>query len=280
MIRIFSDTTSGIPTEEARKMGITYLPQIIIFGEEVFRDDYEITVETFMQKLLSSTVSPKTAAPPPELYKPYYEEFSKAGDEMIVLCPSSDVSGTYRSALVAAQDFPDAKIHVVDTRTIGSGLGVLVNEALEWARQGRSAEEIVKHTGDLGKREIIYLYVDTLEYLRRGGRIGGASALLGEMLQIKPILRMANGRIEPFEKLRTKKKALARLKELVYEQCPPSPSSFLHIQHCEAMEEARALAEDFKAHFSFPEVPIITLPPAVITHAGPGTVSVSFFAAE
>jgi len=277
MIRIFADTTSGIPPDEAKKLGITYMPQIIVFGEESYRDDYEMDIAGFMKRLKSSPVMPKTAAPPPELYKPYYEEFSKNGDTMIVLCPSSDVSGTVRSALVAAKDFPDADIRVIDTRTVAAGLGVLVLEALEWVKEGFSADEIVAKVTELGLRERLYFYVDTLEYLRRGGRIGGAAALVGGILQVKPILIFRNGRVEPFEKLRTKKTAMAKLKELVLQECPHDGSSFLHVQHIEAKEEAEFLANELKQNFNLTEVPIIELPPAIITHAGPGAIVVSFF---
>jgi len=119
MIKIVADTTSGISPEKARELGIAYIPQIIIFGDEAYRDDTEIDNVTFLQKLRSSPVLPKTAAPQPPLYTPIFEEYGKPGNTIIVICPSAEVSGTVRSATVAAQDFPGADIRILDTKTIG-----------------------------------------------------------------------------------------------------------------------------------------------------------------
>jgi DegV family protein with EDD domain len=277
MIRIISDTTSGIPVSKAAELGISYLPQIIIFGDQSYRDDTEMDSKMFMERLRSSPALPKTAAPPPQLYCPFYEEFSAKGDTMIVLCPSSDISGTTRSASVAAKDFPDADIRVIDTRTVGAGLGSMVYQTLEWVKQGLDADTIVEKVIEMGKRNRIYFYVDTLEYLFKGGRIGGAQALMGSLLQVKPLLIFHDGHIDSFESLRTKKRAQARLREIVMKECPSDPSSNLAIMHAEVEEEALIFANDFKNVFSFTNIPIVELPPAIIVHAGPGTVAISFF---
>jgi len=134
MIKIVADTLSCIKPEEARELGIGLLPQIIIFESESYRDDNEITTEEFLIKLKASVKLPKTAAPSPALYDPIYKEFAEGGNTIIVICPSKEVSGTYRSASVAAQDFPDADIRVIDTLSIGPALGTLVRLAVQWAR--------------------------------------------------------------------------------------------------------------------------------------------------
>jgi DegV family protein with EDD domain len=277
MIKILADTTSTLSVAEAKNLGIYYLPQIIVFDDKSYRDDNEITTEVFLSKLRKSPTLPKTAAPPPALYTPVYEEILKNGDSALVLTPSAKVSGTFRSATVAAQDFPNAPIYVIDTELIGPGLGTIVRLALEWVKQGVSIEEITSRIKDFAKRSTIYLYVDTLEYLHKGGRIGTAKALAGSVLQIKPILLFKDGQINQFESQRTKKRAIARIVELVKQECPPSVESYLSILEADAMDDAQALKNSFHSFLPPLEIPICDLPPAIIVHAGPGIIAASFF---
>ena len=121
--------------------------------------------------------------------------------------------------------------------------------------------------------------MDTLEYLQKGGRIGGAKALLGEMLQIKPILCLQNGQVEPFEQQRTKKRALARLVDIVEEQCPKSTEAHLCLMQADAIDEAEALAADLRSRMKLTHIPIYELPPAIVTHGGPGALGIGFFVA-
>jgi len=279
MIKIVADTTSGIPPEKARELGIAYIPQIIIFGNEAYRDDTEIDNVTFLQKLRSSPVLPKTAAPQPPLYTPIYQEFGQKGNTIVVICPSAEVSGTVRSATIAAQDFPEADIRILDTRTIGAGLASLVLKAVEWVNQGMGADELVQKIMEMSAREKVYFLVDTLEYLHKGGRIGGAQKLVGGILQVKPILTLKNGRAEAAESQRTKQRAVARLKELVITDYPKDRNGYLSIMHGGVEEEAIALAKDLATQLNVkPEnIPIYFLPPAILVHAGPGVLGVSFF---
>ncbi|MCS7282981.1 MAG: DegV family protein [Anaerolineae bacterium] len=278
MIKIITDTTSGLPRHIAEAYDIPVLPQIVIFGEEAFRDDTELDTQEFLRRLRSSPTLPKTAAPPPALFHPVFERLLAQGYRtLICLHPSSELSGTVRSATTAAQDFPDADIRVVDTRTIAAPLATVVILAERWAREGVDADTIIARVREMLARQRVYFVVDTLEYLHRGGRIGGAQALLGGLLQIKPILTLRDGRVEPFEKQRTQKRALERLRELVLGECPRRSEAYLAVMHADAEAQARALAEDFAAHLGIPEVPIYELPPAIVTHAGPGVLAVSFF---
>lgn len=277
MIKIVADTTSTISPEDAKSLGIYYLPQIIVFGEDAFRDDYELSSKEFLLKLRSSSQLPKTAAPSPALYLPIFEELAQAGHTIIVLCPSAKVSGTFNSASEAAMEFPAADIHVIDTQTIGPALGTLVMKAYEWAKDEKSSDFIVESIQELGKKVKIYFYVDTLEYLHRGGRIGSASAFLGSLLQVKPILLFNNGQVTPFEKQRTKKKALERIVELVKDECPSSAKSHLAILEADAMDDAIFIQSEFQEGLKINDIPIVDLPPAIVVHAGPGVVAASFF---
>jgi DegV family protein with EDD domain len=276
MTIIVADTLSCLPIEKAKELGIPYLPQIIIFGSETYRDDIEIDSKTFIEKLKISAELPKTAAPPPALYSPIFCEYSKNGQTIIVVSPSAILSGTFRSATVGAQDFPDADIRIVDTQTIAGGLGTLVLEAHKLAAQGVDPQLITQAISEMASRERVFFLVDTLEYLHKGGRIGGAKALLGGLLQVKPILTIRNGCVEPFESQRTQHRALARLKELAFNQCPLDGSGHLCVMHGENMDDAQSLAEEFSKVFGV-NIPLYYLPPAILVHGGPGTLGISYF---
>ncbi len=277
MIKIVADTTSSIPPTEAQRIGVEFLPQIIVFGEQSYRDDCEIDSGTFLQKLRASPTLPKTAAPAPALYAPIYRRLAEKKDTAIVLCPSGKVSGTFRSATVAAQDFPGADIRVVDTQMVGGGLGKLVFKAVEWADQGVDADEIVERVQAMAARERIYFAVATLEYLHKGGRIGGAQALLGSLLQVKPILTLKDGQAEVAESQRTRKRALKRLKELIQAEYPRDGESHLCVMHAGNIDEAMQLTGELGSQFGLSEIPVYMVPPAIIVHVGPGVLAVSFF---
>ncbi len=277
MIRIIADTTCALPKDLARSLNITMMPQIIIFGEETFRDDTELDTAGFLKKLRASPTLPKTAAPPPALYTPVLKEMLAKGDTVLILVPSGEVSGTLRSAEVAAQDFPGAPIHIVDTRSIAGILGAMVLLADRWVKKGLPIKEILARLEKLKTIQRTYFVVDTLEYLHKGGRIGGAKRLVGEMLQVKPILRILDGKVAPYEQQRTQKRALARLTELVAAECPKGEGSFLCVMQADAEETAKGLVDGLKQQTGAKEIPIYELPPAIVTHGGPGTVAVGYF---
>lgn len=276
-VRIVTDTTSGLTKEVAEAHDIVLMPQIIIFGEESYRDDTEMDTRTFLEKLRASSVLPKTAAPPPALFVPVFKRLLADGSTVICLHPSTELSGTVRSATVASYDFSQADIRVVDTRTIAGPLATMALLAARWAREGVDPDTILDRVHDLIARQRVYFVVDTLEYLHKGGRIGGAKALLGSVLQIKPILTLKDGRVEPLEQQRTKRRALARLRELILAECPRSDEAHLCVMHADAGAEAEALAADFAAKLGLSTVPIYELPPAIVVHAGPGVLATAFF---
>jgi len=276
MVKIVADTTSGLPREMLKSLGIPLIPQIVVFGEESYRDDTELDTAAFLAKLKAAKELPKTAAPPPPLYNPVFEQALKDRESVIVVAPSAKVSGTVRSAEVAAQDFPKLHVHVVDSQTIAGNLASLVMLAHEWAQEGHEADMIVKRLNEWIPRGRIYFLVNTLEYLQKGGRIGGAKALMGELLQVKPILCVREGQVEPFEQQRTKKRAVARLVEIVEEQCPKNVEARLCVMQADALEEAEALAADLRSRMNLASIPIYELPPAIVVHGGPGVLAVGF----
>jgi DegV family protein with EDD domain len=277
MVQIIADTLSSIPVSTAKELGIPFLPQIVIFGNDSYRDDSEMDSSLFIQKLRASSQLPKTAAPPPDLYHPYYEQLKRDKNSGIVIAPSAGLSGTVRSAEVSALDYPDVDIRVLDTKSIAGGLGELVLIADKLAKEGMDADTLFAKITELSARSRTYFLVDTLEYLYKGGRIGGASALFGSILQVKPILTLVDGKTEPAEKQRTKKKALERIVELVAEECPKSADAHLCIsQEGAPQEEIDFLVESFKKNQGLSEIHLYSLPPAILTHAGPGAIAVSY----
>ena len=277
MVRIVADTTCGLPREMLRQRGIPLIPQVVIFGEEPYHDDIELDTAAFLKKLKESPGLPKTAAPEPALYHPIFAEAAAMGEPVIVVAPTSKASGTVRSAQIAAQDFPGAEIHVVDTMTVACNLGTLVLLAYEMACQGMPAAGIVEELNRLIPRGRLYFMVDTLEYLARGGRIGGAKRLVAELLEIKPILQIKDGQVEPFEQQRTRKRAQARLVEVAVEQCSQVPDPHLCILQVQAEEQAQALVRELQSRLPIGEIPIYQLPPAIVVHAGPGALGLGFF---
>lgn len=277
MLRIVADTTSGLTPEHARQHGFDLLPQLVIFGEHSFRDDTELDSAAFLSKLRASAQLPTTAAPPHALYQPIFADARQKGQTVIVVAPSGKISGTIRSVQTAAQDFPDLPLHIVDTQTVAGNLATLVLLAAQLAGQGASAETTLARLNELIPRQRLYFLVDTLEYLKKGGRIGGAKALLGELLQVKPILQLKDGQVEPLEQTRTKRRALSRLVELIAGQVPAQQAN-LSVMQIGAEDEAQALAQEIAARLNLLPPPVYRLPAAIGAHAGPGALAVGFFA--
>jgi DegV family protein with EDD domain len=278
-VGIVTDTTACLPTEYARRHSVEVVPQVIRFGSESYLEGVEITYGQFVARLRSSRELPSTAAP---LVGDFVRSYQRQLDQAVTILslhPSEEVSGTVRSALTAKETaFPGAYIRVIDTRTVAGNLAALVMAAVEWAEDGTDAGEIERRIRSWIPRSRTYFLVATLEYLQKGGRIGGASALIGGALQIKPLLQLKDGRVQVLEKVRTHHRALERLKEIVAAECPRTPDARLSVMQADEEEGAARLADDLKAALGLSQIPIYPVGPAITTHAGPGTLAVGFFA--
>ncbi len=280
MIKIIADTTCGLPLDILKQAGIEVLPQIITFGTETFRDDTEMNTRSFLEKLRASKSLPGTAAPPPALYTPIYEQILSNGDTALVITPSAKVSGTFRSASVAAGEFQTDKIHIIDSKTIAGGLGSLVLAAKKWADAGLSIKEVKENVEDMASRERLFFLVPTLEYLHKGGRIGGASKLVGSLLQIVPILTVKDGQVEPFDKVRTVKQAVRTIVEQTADYCKDNPVPYLTVSECDSEPLLTQVTQELTAATGIQEIPRYTVPPAIVVHGGPGLIETSCFIAR
>ena len=277
MTIIVADTTCSLPRDVLIQRGIPFVAQVVMFGEESYHDDADFQTAVFLQKLKAASSLPKTAAPEPTLYYPIFQSAQDKHETVIVVAPSSKLSGTVRSAQSAAQDFPDLDVRVIDTLTVSCNLGALVLVAADLASAGEPADVIEARVREMIPRGRLYFVPDTLEYLAKGGRIGGAKALLGELIQIKPVLAIRDGQAEAYEQQRTRRRSIARLEQIAETQCPKSPEAHLAVIQVAAEDEAASLAGRLKTAMNLPDVPVYELPPAIVVHGGPGAIGLGFF---
>ncbi len=277
-VRIVTDTLATLPADYIAAHPVEVVPQVINFGEESFLEETNLTYAEFLRRLKNSAQLPTTAAPPPGEFVSAYRKQLASARTVLSIHPSTEVSGTVRSATTAKEtEFADADIRIIDTRTIGANLAVLVMQAVEWAEGGVDADEIVRRLNTMIPCGRVYFLVPTLEYLRKGGRIGGAAALIGSALQIKPLLQIKDGQVQVLEKVRTHNQAFERLKQLVVEQCPRSPTAHISVMHADDLVNAQRLVSDLKAALGITEIPLYGVGAVISTHSGPSTVGVGFF---
>ncbi|MGG1514713.1 DegV family protein [Paenibacillus oryzisoli] len=277
-IRIVTDSTADIPSEIREALGITMVPLKINFGEEQFLDAVTLKSEDFYAKLTTSAYFPTTSTPSPGEFLAFYQELlSEPDTEVISIHLASVLSGTQRTAALAASMLEGdqaGRVHVVDSCSASYGIGALVVAAAEGAREGQSVDEILKRIETIRENYAIYFLVDTLEFLQKGGRIGKASALLGSLLNIKPILSLdRTGEVMSVDKVRGHKKAIARILELLAADLGDKPIRTLHIAHANNVEGAEVLREAIVQRFAVAQVNYITLGPVIGAHAGPGTIA-------
>ncbi len=219
-VALVTDSTAYIPDDLLKKYEITVAPQVLIWGEETFRDGVDIQPDEFYSRLEKSKVMPTTSQVSMVDMKNIFEKLVNEGHDVLGIFVSDKLSGTMDSARQAVKMLPGMaeKISILDSTSVAMGMGFHVLAAARASQGGESLEECRKLAEEARKHTGVFFTVETLEFLRRGGRIGGAAALLGTMLNVKPVLELREGRIEPIEKVRTKRKATERMLELVIEK--------------------------------------------------------------
>ncbi|MGH2760277.1 MAG: DegV family protein [Actinomycetota bacterium] len=277
-VRIVTDTAADLPPSVATSRGIEVVPLTVRFGDESYLSGVELSAEDFWSKLESSHVAPATAAPSAGDFQKAYEKLlSDGADGIVSIHLSSKLSATFQSAAVAAKELPSAPVEVFDSLGVSAGLGLLALRAADRAQAGASATDIVAELEALRPRVRLYGVIDTLEYLRLGGRIGGAQALLGTMLKMKPVIGLQDGVVDPVGRVRTRAKALEHLVGLV--RADEGNIQRLVVMHGAAPDVDAFLALlDGVVQVDPPDV--WTLGPIVGAHAGPGVIGVSYITAS
>jgi DegV family protein with EDD domain len=278
-VRIVTDSTADLPLKFAHDLGISVVPLSVIFGDEVFREGIDISHDLFYDKLIHGRDLPTTSAPSVGDFLEVYEPLLKETDEIVSIHLSSKLSATYNNALQAAQIVADkgGKVEVIDSRVVSLGLTFVTLAAARAASEGGDVEAIRAAAESTSQRIRIYVMLDTLEYLRRGGRIGRGRAFLGAMLRVKPLLSLRDGEVHPEERLRTKRHAMERLFQIATSY--PKVQE-IAIGYSTNPQEAQDLQT--RLHAVLPEVNILVtrVGPVIGTHAGPGVLAIGLLEGE
>jgi DegV family protein with EDD domain len=279
-VRIVTDSTADISREQTDALGIAVVPLTVFFGDQAYLDGVELDNAGFYRKLSASKDLPRTSQPSPASFQETYTRLIDEGAGAILSVHlSARLSGTYQSACTARDSLPEnarrVPVEIVDSQSISVGMSRAILLAAQDARAGLGLEEIKARLLDQLARTRILAVLDTLEFVKRGGRIGGARAMLGNMLSVKPIISLKNGEVVPVEQPRTRAKAYTRIAELL-----AAAGTIEYVAIAEASEDVgQQLAQAVKAIYSG-EMPIYRLGAVLGTHTGPGTAAIAYVTAS
>ncbi len=272
MIRVVTDSSSDLPEELAALHGIEIVPLKIRFGNQEFEDRTQLTHAEFWERLASSADLPETSAPSAGSFRDRYETLAATGATgIVVVCLSSDLSGTYQAAVIAAEQTTSVPVRVVDSRNVSMALGFQVLEAARAAARGDHLEDVVRAAQAAGRGTNFVAALDTLDYLQRGGRIGSAQAFLGGLLNIKPLITMEDGVVAALGRVRTRSRAMAALVERAAALGPS-------VAEVAILTSDPVADEEFRRQIStvIPTHLIAGIGPVVGTHTGPGLLGFAY----
>ncbi|HCW51767.1 MAG TPA: DegV family protein [Clostridiales bacterium] len=279
-VKVVTDSTCDVPLPRLEELGVTVVPLTVHFGPEQYKDHVEMSPEQFFAHLTSSSHHPRTSQPSPGEFAEVYRRLSADGSSIISIHLSSELSGTYQSAVMGAQMVPEADVEVVDSRLASLAFGIAVVRAARLAKEGKAKEEILRVIRRQMASTHVFLSVDTLEYLRRNGRIGKAQYLLGTLLNFKPILTLEDGVVAPYDRVRGRKKVIPRLVQAATERVPAGSEIGLAIAHGAVPDQAAELREAMGRTFRIHECHQGCIGAVIGTHVGPGTLAVCFYAVD
>jgi DegV family protein with EDD domain len=268
-IRIVTDSIADIPKEIAQQYEIVVVPANVHFGLRTYRDGIDITTEEFYSKLRSEKELPKTSQPSPGDFADAYRGIVTSGDSIVSIHPSGLLTGTYASACLAREMFPAADIQVMDTRQASMAEGLIAIEAARGALMGLSVHDIVSMVRMLIDRAKLYVSLDSLEFIVRSGRVGRARGFLASVLNIKPIITIANGVVEPLDRVRGAARVIPRLVQMAHEGVT-SATVRASVIHAQALVAANQLIEEVNRSFHVRSI-LASAGPAIVTNAGPGS---------
>jgi DegV family protein with EDD domain len=279
-VALVTDSTSYIPRDLREKYPITVVPQVVIWEGQTYEDDVTLTPEQFYTRLRTAKVMPSTSQVSVINMLNAYEKALEQGYDVLGIFLSEKLSGTWQSAQLAREELKSGKekVDFVDSHTTAMAMGFIVLEVAKAAVDGASLADC-KALAEKGREHVgVYLTVETLEFLHRGGRIGGAQRFLGTALNLKPILEVTGGRVEPVERVRTKGKALDRVVELVAERCGGKSPVRMATLHADSETDARVTLDKITALVHPVESVFAAVSPAVGANTGPGTVGLAWMA--
>ena len=278
-IKIVTDSTSYISDEYIKKYDIKLVSlNVIING--VSSREVDIENEVFYEEIKNSKEIPKSSQPIPEEMLNTFKEIVKDGDSIVGIFLSSKMSGTYSNANMIKdmilEDYPDADIHILDSKTNCMQMGFAVIEAARTASEGKSINEVINAANHVINNSRFLFTPETLEYLKKGGRIGGAAALFGNVLQIKPILTVVNGETSVFKKVRTRKKAIEEIVKTVLEEIESKGFGDIVVHHINCQEDGLKLAKALENKLG-KKVDIQSIGPVIGVHVGPGSIGIAYY---
>ena len=278
-IALVTDSTSYIPADLVQRYHITVTPQVLIWGPETFQDGVDIQPDEFYTRLKTATIMPSTSQATVATFVKIFQGLLDEGYQILAMLVSERLSGTINSASQARLALPaGAPIEIVDSQSTAMALGFQVLSVARALEQGADLTDAVALAHKATAHTGVVLTVDTLEFLHRGGRIGGGSRFLGTLLNFKPILELRDGRIEAVERVRTRGKSLSRLVDLVEAQIGGRTPVRLAALHANAEADARGVLEEACSRLKVEESLLSIVSPVVGTHAGPGTVGLAYMA--
>jgi len=269
-VKVVTDTSCDLPAGLEQEFDITSVPLLFLFGDEQFKDK-TMSMAEFWEK--AQTVWPKSAAPSSGDFERAFRQAIDAGHQVICITVTGKLSATYNSAVIASQRFTPDQVAVVDSTTLAISQGHLVLAAAQAARAGQSLAEVVRTVEAIRDKLHLYISLDTVQYLVKGGRASKLSGILAGLLKIRPLLGMEDGELVLLEKLRGRQNAKQRLLEMALEHFPAERVTVAHVA---CLDEARELAAGLAAESGFPveAIPIIEVGMALATHGGPGTLGI------
>jgi len=273
---IVTDSTAYLPPKLISEYNIKVIPLVVIWDGDSFEDGVDITPTQFYTRLEKSPTLPSTSQPPEAKFVEIFSKLLNEDMDVVAILISSGISGTVNSALQAKNEIGSDRVVVIDSQTAAMATGLHVLAAARKAEASGSLEEVKEIALKAQQQTNVVFAVDTLEFLHKGGRIGGAKRFLGSMLNLKPILEMSGGSIEAVESVRTHKRALERLISLVEEKSAGETPLRLAVFHSNVPEQAQALLENAEDTLSPDETFLAELSPAIGTHVGPGTLAIAF----
>jgi DegV family protein with EDD domain len=277
-IALVTDSTADLTPEMVEEMGVTIVPLRVIFGDEVYREGVDITPEEFYERLVKSSPLPTTSAPSVGDFQEVYERLLKEVDSIISIHIGTRLSATVQAAQTARQSVPKPeRIEIVDSQMISLAMGFAIMEAAEAIRRGDKLAEVKAAAESAIQRVNVRFMLDTLEYLRRGGRVGRARAYLGALLSVKPILSIREGELYPEQRVRTRARGLERIIQWAIRQENVKRAA---VGHSTTPDEAESIRERLAMAFPSVKVHLIRFGPVLGTHAGPGIVGVGFMEGE